>query len=476
MNRWWVTLGGAGTLAVVLATAWIVWPRAAGTPRTVEDLPRISLDGHQRLLVLAPHEDDETLGPAGLIMAAKAQGLAVRVVIETNGDGYVFATMQEFHRLFPTSRDYVRMGGVRQEESLAALATLGVTPEEVIFLSYPDRGTASLWNSHWDPSTPFRSPYSNLDRSPYARTYNPNAVYCGADLLGDLRSILRDFRPDLVVYPHPFDVHPDHWGLSAFVQLALALEQSRDAAFRPDSYVYLIHRPDYPEPGGLKLEGSLFPPSALLELGGPWLRIDLSAPETLRKWQAIQNYRSQLPLLHGRLERFARRNELFAVVPSAVLEHLAEGNAADPTTWRTADGQPLAPIERDPVKDFITRDAVPAADLTALYAAAAPDGRLVVCSQVDGLASRELSYFVRALASGESGVVRRTQKASQARRTNETPTTEGHFMCGQFDLADLGHPDRIFLGSDVHGTGVGILDQTAWQMVEVRPPEAIAAP
>jgi len=476
MNRWWGTLGGAGTLAAVLATAWILWPRTAGTSRTVEDLPRISLDGHHRLLVLAPHEDDETLGPAGLIMAAKAHGLAVRVVIETNGDGYMFATMEEFHRLFPTGRDFVRMGGVRQEESLAALATLGVVPEEVIFLSYPDRGTASLWNTHWDARTPFRSPYSNWDHSPYARTYNPDAVYAGADLLGDLRSILRDFRPDLVVYPHPFDVHPDHWGLSAFVRLALALEQSRDAAFRPDSYAYLIHRPDYPEPGGLKLDGSLFPPSALLKLGGPWLRIDLDAQETSRKWQALQHYRSQLPLLRGLLERFARRNELFALVPSAVLEPLAEGNTADPTTWRTADGQPLPPIERDPVKDFITRDVVPAADLTALYAAAALDGRLVVCSQVDGIASRELSYFVRALASGETGIVHRAQKASLARRTDQTPTTAGHFACTQFDLADLGHPDRVFLGSDVHGTGVGILDQTAWQMVEVRPPDAIAAP
>ncbi len=411
-NRWWVTLGGAGTLAVVLATAWILWPRAGGTPRTVEDLPRVSLDGHQRLLVLAPHEDDETLGPAGPIMAAKAHGLAVRVVIETNGDGYMFATMEEFRRLLPASRDFVRIGGVRQEESLAALAALGVTPDEVIFLSYPDRGTASLWNSHWDRCTPFRSPYTNLDRSPYARTYNPNAVYCGADLLGDLRSILRDFRPDLVVYPHPLDVHPDHWGLSAFVRLALALDQSGDATFKPDSLAYLIHRPDYPEPGGLKLDGSLFPPQALIELGGPWLRIDLGAQDASRKWQAIQHYRSQLPLLRGLLERFARCNELFAVMPSAVLGHLAEGNAADPTTWRIADGQPLPPIERDPVKDSLTRESVPAADLTALYAAAMPDGSLEVCSQVDGLASRELSYYVRALASGANGIVHRTQKAS----------------------------------------------------------------
>jgi len=475
MKRRWVALIA---LAIVAGAAILAWRlgQPPGTPQSIADLPRLGLSGYHRLLVLAPHADDETLGPAGLIMQAKARGLAVRVVIETNGDGYMFATMEEFRRLFPSARDFVAMGNVRQEESLAALAALGVSPEQVVFLSYPDRGTHSLWTTHWDASSPYRSPYSDAEHSPYARTYNPNAVYAGADLLADLSSIVRDFQPDLVVYPHPFDVHPDHWGLSAFARLALALEHARDPSFAPDAFAYLVHRPDYPEPSGLRLDGPLFPPSALVEVGGPWLSLDLDAQATERKWQAILQYRSQLPLLRGLLERFARRNELFAQIEPAALALLAQGDPAEPSTWRSAEGQPLAPIERDPVRDFITRDAVPAADLTALYAAATSDGALLVCMQVDGIASFDLSYFVRAVASGEAGIIHRVLKVSPAMTTHATPVVRGHSICGRFELADLGNPERVFLGSDVHGAGVGIIDQTAWQMIEIRTPLSVAIP
>ncbi len=472
MKRPRIVILGAAILTLLALGLWALSLRKPAAPQSVADLPRIDLTAYHRLLVLAPHEDDETLGPAGLIMQAKAQGLAVRVVIETNGDGYMFATMEEFRRLFPSARDFIRMGSVRQEETLAALASLGVSSDEVIFLSYPDRGTPSLWLTYWDENRPYRSPYSEADRSPYARTYNARAVYAGADLLADLESILREFQPDLVVYPHPFDVHPDHWGLSAFTRLALARERVRNPGFQPDALGYLVHRPDYPEPTGLKLDGSLFPPTSLVEFGGPWLALDLDGQTTQRKWRAIQEYRSQLPLLRGLLERFARRNELFARIEPATLEVLAGGEAMDPLTWQSADGRPLAPVERDPVKDFITRDAVPAADLTALYAAATPEGALRVCLQVDGIASSQVSYYLRAVASGPAGIVHRVLRLNPPQSTPATPAVRGHSVCGRFDLADLGRPERVFLGGDVHGTGVGILDQTAWQMIEI--PSALA--
>jgi LmbE family N-acetylglucosaminyl deacetylase len=474
MKRTGIVLVSATLLTLLAVGLWALRTRIAVAPQSVADLPRLDLAGYHRLLVLAPHEDDETLGPAGLIMQAKAQGLAVRVVIETNGDGYMFATMEEFRRLFPSARDFIRMGNVRQEETLAALASLGLAPDDVAFLSYPDRGTPSLWLTRWDESRPYRSPYSEAERSPYARTYNTRSVYAGTDLLADLVSILRDFQPDLVIYPHPFDVHPDHWGLSAFTRLALALEHARNPSFQPDALAYLVHRPDYPEPTGLKLDGPLFPPTSLIEIGGPWLALDLDGQTTQRKWQAIQEYRSQLPLLRGLLERFARSNELFARVEPATLEVLASGEATDPSTWQSADGRPVTPVERDPMKDFITREALPAADLTALYAAATPEGKLRVCLQVDGIASAEVSYYVRALASGPAGIVHRVLKLSPAQTTPATPAVRGRSVCGQFDLSDLGRPERVFLGGDVHGTGVGILDQTAWQMVEV--PSAQAGP
>ena len=69
---------------------------------------------------------------------------------------------------------------MRQRESLAALAVLGVDPSQVDFLSYPDRGTPQMWNVDWSPDKPYRSPYSEDTSSPYPLTYNPKSVYAGS--------------------------------------------------------------------------------------------------------------------------------------------------------------------------------------------------------------------------------------------------------------------------------------------------------
>ena len=54
----------------------------------------------QRLLVFAPHPDDETLGAAGLMRRGPApKGDEVHVVIITNGDGFRISAAQEFHEL-----------------------------------------------------------------------------------------------------------------------------------------------------------------------------------------------------------------------------------------------------------------------------------------------------------------------------------------------------------------------------------------
>jgi hypothetical protein len=48
--------------------------------------------------------------PAGVILAAQRLGMDVKVVIATNGDGYLFSTMEEFHLVYPTTADFIRLG------------------------------------------------------------------------------------------------------------------------------------------------------------------------------------------------------------------------------------------------------------------------------------------------------------------------------------------------------------------------------
>jgi LmbE family N-acetylglucosaminyl deacetylase len=431
---------------------------------TAIDLKPFSLAGHQRLLILAPHCDDETLGSGGLILAAERAGIQVRVVIATNGDGYFFATAQDFRKVYPRAQDFIRFGELRQQESLAALKTLGVNADQVTFLSYPDRGTPAEWNDHWSAQDPYRSPYSQDAKSPYPLTYNPKSVYAGADYLADIISILNSYRPDLVVYPNPDDVHPDHWGLNVFTRLAIAEVTHGNAAFRPTQLTYLIHRPDFPTIRGFKLQEDLVPPPALFALYPDWVRLDLTPADVQRKAKAVQAYKSQLPLLHGLMDSFVRTNELFAPVEDVTLPLVARGSPLDPSTWINANGNPIQPVERDPVGDLFMRKALPGADLVADYITRDTSNDLWICSQSHEENFTGLTYRLRLKALDANGILAYAARTGAVQYGWKNATRAGVYSCAQVNLAELGNPWAVFVGTDVEAGG-RVVDQTGWQLV-----------
>ncbi len=445
---------------------------AAAAQPNLANFEPLSLSGVQRLLVIAPHDDDETLGAGGTILSAVRRGIDVRVVIVTNGDGYVFATMEEFRRVFPRASDFIRMGEVRQRESLAALAVLGVPSDHVTFLSYPDRGTQFLWNRYWLASQPYRSTYTGTSRSPYPLTYNPNAVYAGEDLLSDLRSILHTDRPDLIIFPHPDDVHPDHWAVSAFVRLALSQEQRDDSGYRPLAIAYLVHRSDYPAPKEFLPDGDLLPPLALYRISPDWIRFDLSHNDALLKWKALQQYQSQLSFLKELFQGLVRRDELYQRVDPVDLPTVASGDPSNPSTWRDAAGSYISPIERSPSRDD-PADAIPGSDLTALFAGRFSGDALVACLQARGSTQRSLEYFLRASAVSDFGVLQYAARYGGPARGSGTPVPAGPYVCDKISLASLGNPWEIFIGGEVRGPQVGVqfgvLDQLGWQLVTIQP-------
>ena len=459
------------TLVLVLlaGVTLLAWQLALPNPTVpVSDLQPFSLAGYHRLLILAPHCDDETLSSAGLILAAQRAGIQVRVVIATNGDGFLFATIQDFHKIYPTHADFIRMGALRQQESLAALAKLGVSSQQVTFLSYPDRGTPALWNTYWTAGTPYRSPYSGDSISPYQLTYDRQSVYAGADYLADLTSILDSYRPDLVVYPHPDDVHPDHWGLNVFTRLALTLMRHKYPSYNPTELTYLVHRPDFPEIRGYKPQQSLTPPAALFAIYPYWYRLDLTPADETLKGQAVQAYRSQLPLLRSLLESFVRTDELFAPVTYPDLATFTQGNPHDPSTWRDAAGKPIPPVQLDPVEDYITRSYLPAGDLTAVYVVRDAQNNLQVCAQVQEEAVPEITYFLRikALTDKGSGIL-----SFQARTGRRPPgwlpvQRSGVYACTTVSLAAMDNPWAVYVGAATEGGG-RIMDESAWQMIYV---------
>jgi LmbE family N-acetylglucosaminyl deacetylase/glycosyltransferase involved in cell wall biosynthesis len=122
----------------------------------------------ERLLVLAPHPDDEVIGCGGLVALHVREKRTVKVVIASDGSAAENATEHD--------DDYRRL---REDESRNGLKALGLETDPV-FLGFADRELASR----------------------------------RSDLRRALRTLLLEEQPDLILAPSPVEVHPDHVALS----------------------------------------------------------------------------------------------------------------------------------------------------------------------------------------------------------------------------------------------------------------------
>ena len=309
-------LGRAALLGVLLAAAVSLGATPNGTrPGT----GALVVPPDARVLVFAPHPDDETIGAGGLIFHLARRGVPVRVVFVTNGDGYAEAVAQDFHEQKPRDTDYVEFGEIRRREAIAAARHLGLHRGDLVFLGFPDGGLAQLWQDHWSRTRPYTSPYTKEDSPPTP----DGAEYDGQDLASLVGRELRTFRPSVIVIPHPYDVHLDHAHTSYFVIDALdALQAAHVLPERVLVLTYLVHHPTWPSAGSDR--DRLAPPSVKETPDTLWTGIDLTPAELAAKEAALGEYRTQLPVLGDLLHRFCRPNELYGRVKSRVLDGIAE--------------------------------------------------------------------------------------------------------------------------------------------------------
>jgi LmbE family N-acetylglucosaminyl deacetylase len=170
-----------------------------------------TLGPSDRVLLLAPHPDDEILAAGVLLRRAVETGATVRVVLATDGEGneWVERLVERRLRIRPDAR--ARFAERRREEALAALDRIGVAEPSVVSLGLPDTGLT------------------------------------GALLAGDERPAARigaavdEFSPTLLLVPSLSDTHPDHSALGVWVQLAL--DRPDRVAARPEVLEYVVHGP-----------------------------------------------------------------------------------------------------------------------------------------------------------------------------------------------------------------------------------------
>lgn len=210
------------------------------------------------VMVIAPHQDDETFGCGGLIALKRQQGIEVRVVFLTDGGNSPLPAEGSIER--------GDLAGTRIREALAALSALGVSEANVHFLGFPD---------------------SELKTMPADQR---------EEIIEQLRALLLTHQAHEVLVPHGEDGHGDHEAGYLFV-----IEAIRRSGLKVRLQQYAIWRP-WLHP--------LYRWSCLRELSSASL---LSIEPVLReKHAAIDAYASQLATLPpGFIRRFRRPYEVY---------------------------------------------------------------------------------------------------------------------------------------------------------------------
>jgi LmbE family N-acetylglucosaminyl deacetylase len=217
----------------------------------------VRITSKDRLLILAPHPDDESLAAGGLIQRALGAGAKVRVLFATDGDNNPWPQRFLERKLQIGLRDRARWGRRRRKEALAALEMLGLPGGSARFLGLPDQGITNL------------------------------LMRAEEGVLFTLWAELKEWEPTLFAMPSATDAHPDHSALFVLVHLAMMrLEQP------PRILRFIIHKPRVHS-----------------ERGKVTLR--LTQPEIERKRAAILAHESQMALSRRRFAAYATDQEVF---------------------------------------------------------------------------------------------------------------------------------------------------------------------
>lgn len=289
----------------------------------------------ERILIVAPHPDDETLGAGGVIRRAVEAGAEVRVAYFTHGESNELSSIFYNKKPMILTKDFLKAGQVRKQEGISAMAELGIPEKNLYFLGYPDLGTMRIWERYWTGTKPFRSFFSRVNKVIHKDDFSYGRYFYGYNVLADFERLLREVAPQRIFVTGPFDRNQDHQAAYLFVQAALF--ELEGELPRPKLHLYVVHAHDWPRPRKPELGGTLEPPVYDPELGIRWKTEDLSLQEARKKEDALLHYKSQLSYAKSFLLSFVRRNEVFADYP---FEEVVVEPALTPEAWDARESLP----------------------------------------------------------------------------------------------------------------------------------------
>jgi len=263
-----------------------------------------------RILYLAPHPDDEVIPLGGWLYERIAAGDAVSVAVVTDGEAFTKALRAQTPRpafLFRAS-DYRRLGRIRRREAGRAMDLLGIPLGRRYFLGYPSGALMALWRcrqGRQDVLMTSRATGQRFGIAEWQGRRRPPHPFSRGSFLRDLRRLLQQTTPDILVVSHPLDSNPDHRALAFFVREVMGELQPP-----PRVMGYLVHRGSrrvFPEPFGFHPELGLQDPK-----GMPLPQRHFPLPAARQaKLAALRAHGSQIRLKDGFLLSFVRTCELW---------------------------------------------------------------------------------------------------------------------------------------------------------------------
>ena len=217
-----------------------------------------NFDVRSRLLLIAPHPDDEALACSVILQKAVRAGAAIRVVYLTDGDNNPWPQRALERRWSLSASDRQRWGELRRAEASAALRALDISLSDIQFLGLPDQGLTDLLLRDSDT------------------------------VITRIGQVIDDWSPTDILAPSLFDIHPDHNAVGVMMRLI-----STDfLPFGVSHWNYLVH-------GGSR------------QFFDNAVELSSSESEIAKKREAICCHHTQIKLSGRRFLPYAARPERF---------------------------------------------------------------------------------------------------------------------------------------------------------------------
>ena len=175
-----------------------------------------------KVLLFAPHEDDEIFIGGSLIYWISKTGAEIHIAYATNGD-------------------FKYKAKIRIEEAIASATLLGVHIDHIYFMGYGDTPPAYYSNHVFYHENDIVESLAGFSQTYGVGLYQDFAFkyrgrhndYTASQYLEDILDIIRSVEPDLIICSD-LDEHPDHKMLSITFDKAIGIIKKKNPDYNPE--------------------------------------------------------------------------------------------------------------------------------------------------------------------------------------------------------------------------------------------------